>query len=98
MFHVFQTLVNKGIIDLRIMAFSGIVSSKNMIEKKTDELSSRTDLENCIPILFSTSDPCGNNRLQGTPNRANARLGAHEAGRSAHSTELRNDDTFRKDK
>ena len=81
MFHVFQTLANKGIIDLRNMAFSGIVSSKNMMEKKIEDLSSRTDLGNCISTLFSTSDPCGNNRLQGTPNRANARSGAHEAGR-----------------
>jgi hypothetical protein len=29
-----------------------------MIEKKIDDLSSRTDLGNCISTLFSTSDPC----------------------------------------
>ena len=54
---------------------------ENVMENKTDDLSSRTDLGNYISILFSTSDPPRNNRLQGTPNRANARPGAHEAGR-----------------
>ena len=70
---------------MRTTAVSGIVSSKNMIEKKIDDLCCRTDLGNCISILFSTSDPCGNNRFQGTSNRAVARSAAPEAGRSARA-------------
>ena len=56
-----------------------------MIEKKTDDLSSRTDLGNCISILFSTSDPCGNMRFQGTTAHAIARSVAPEARRSRPS-------------
>jgi hypothetical protein len=62
------------------MAFLKVCYSNNMMKTDVKYLSSRTDLEDSFP--FSPSDAGGNNRLQGTPNRANARPGAPEAERS----------------
>ena len=56
---------------------------ENMMEKKIDDLSSRTDSGKYFSFLSGSSEQCGNTRLQGTPNRANARPGAHEARRWA---------------
>jgi hypothetical protein len=69
------------------MAFLQVCYSNNIMKTDVKYLSSRTDLEDSFPLPFSPSNAGGNNRLQGTPNRANARPGAPEAERSAHWNE-----------
>jgi hypothetical protein len=63
------------------MAFLKVCYSNNMMKTDVKYLNSRTDLEDSFPLPFSPSNAGGNNRLQGTPNRANARPGAPEAER-----------------